>query len=419
MKASVVVVSYRPGDWLAPCLASLADQADEVVLVDNGSEGARASQLGRQAGARVVRSSTNCGFASAANTGVRLARGEVVALLNDDARAGANWLAVAGRVLEDPTVAAVGPKIRLAGSYREVVLPGPEWRAPGDGRALGHQLRSVQVDGAEVLPRALGAGIYPLEHDDQGGQWRWTAGAKPWYVPVPEGAGPEAPVLVDGQAAPPGPLVRLVNSAGLFLDRRGYAGDIGEGAPDDGRFDQPAEAFALSGAAIAFRAETWRRLGPFAGYFFAYYEDVDWCWRARLAGLRLVYDPAAVVEHRRSASSGGEHDPWVRVLAERNRSLTMVRNGPWRQVASALAERARGGPDGGVRRRVALALPRALWGRARLRRHWAARPEEVWSTWAGRGTDWPKGPASGPAAGGAPAGGAPAGGAPSSSAPAL
>jgi len=53
--------------------------------------------------------------------------------------------------------------------------------------------------------------------------------------------------------------------------------------------------------------------------------SMDWCWRAQLAGKRILYDPSATVEHRRSASSGGEHQPWVRVMSERNRTLTMVR----------------------------------------------------------------------------------------------
>ena len=52
---SVVVVSYRPGDWLLPCLRSVVGQADEVVLVDNGSKGFGAARLGWQAGARVLR----------------------------------------------------------------------------------------------------------------------------------------------------------------------------------------------------------------------------------------------------------------------------------------------------------------------------------------------------------------------------
>jgi GT2 family glycosyltransferase len=388
---SVVVVSYRPGQWLAPCLASVATQADEVLLLDNGSEGASASRIGLEAGATVVRSEFNRGFAPACNEGAHRARGDVLALLNDDALASPGWLTAATEVLKDPSVAAVGPKVVLSDRYREVVYADPSWHVDGDDRPLGRQLRSVEVNGAELLEGVIGPGAHRMERNEAGDRWRWTAGPKPWYIPLPDGA--DIVTRVNGEVPPPGPEVRLVNSAGLFLDRRGYAGDIGIGTADDGRFDKAGERFALSGTAFVTRMSTWREVGPFAGRFFAYYEDVDWCWRARLAGMRLVYDPAATVEHKRSASSGGEHQPWVRVMAERNRTLVMVRNGPRHLAAAALRDRAARGPDGGVRAGIARLLPWALVSRARLARHWELRPHEVWDRWAGQDLDWPDGPA--------------------------
>ena len=381
MTVSVVVVSYRPGPWLGPCLASVAGQADQVVLVDNGSEGAAASRTGREAGATVVRCPVNTGFAPAVNLGAGIAKGTVLALLNDDAVAGPGWLRSAARALEDPSVAVVGPKIVLSARFREVVLADQVWEAPGDSRSLGRQLRSVRVDGVEMLEVATGPGLYPLERrgDDR---WRWTAGPAPWYVPLTED-GDEPKIVINGRPAPPGRVVPLLNSAGAFLDKRGYSGDIGADTTDDGRFNEPGPRFAVSGAAFVTRRETWRRLGPFARRYFAYYEDIDWCWRANLTGMKVWYDPEATVTHRRSASSGGEHEPWVRVTAERNRTLSMVRNGPPRLVLDALRQRLSAGPDGGVRAGVAASLPWALATRARLSRQWTVRPEEVWARWAG------------------------------------
>lgn len=353
--------------------------------MDNGSEGQAAADIGHKLGVRVVRSSVNRGFAPAVNEGARLAKGDLLALLNDDAVAGPNWVRAASEVLAQPAVAAVGPKIVLASPYREVVLDDAEWRAPGDWRPLGRQVRSVSVSGRDVLATAVGPGLHRLEGDGVE-RWRWTAGQRPWYVPLPEdweegGASPE--VLVNGEPAPPGPVTRLVNSAGAFLDSRGYAGDIGADSADDGRFDAQTERFGLSGCALVTRMGTWRSLGPFAAPYFAYYEDADWCWRARLAGMKVVYDPAATVAHRRSASSGGKHHPWVRVMAERNRTLTMVRNGPRRLVAKALAERAKSGPDGGVRAGIGRLVPWALASRAHQAQRWSLTPEEVWAAWAG------------------------------------
>ncbi len=393
MKTSVVVVSYRPGGWLADCLRSATMQADEVVLVDNGSSGALASAIGRDAGAVVLRSPANQGFAPAVNAGARRATGDILALLNDDAVASPGWLSSAAAVLADQQVAAVGPKIVFEALFREIRLPDAEWYAPGDKRPLGRQVRSVTVGGAEMLAAATGPGVHRLERDG-GKMWRWTAGTKPWYVPLPPGT-EVSEVLVNGEPAPPGPVVRLINSAGAYLDKRGYGGDIGSGAPDDGRFDfvGPVERFALSGAAWATRMETWHRLGPFAARYFAYYEDIDWCWRARLAGMRLVYDSSSRVRHRGSASSGGEHEPWVRVMAERNRTLTMVRNGPLALAAKALLERTSSGADGGVRSGVARLLPWAGATRLALSRHWRLRPQQVWDDWAGRDLSWDEVPA--------------------------
>lgn len=384
MRSSVVVVSYRPGEWLAACLASVKGQADQVVLVDNGSQGAEASRLGKEAGAKVLRLASNTGFAPAVNLGVGACTGDLVGLLNDDAVAGPGWLAAAEEALGDTSVAAVGPKVVLTTRYREVRFPDQEWFAPGDKRPLGRQIRSVTVDGAEVLEVASGPGLYRAEGAANGGEgrWRWTAGDRPWYVPLPD-TKPAAEVLVDGGPAPAGRVVRLINSAGAFLDDRGYGGDIGADTPDDGQFDEGADRFAISGAAFVTRKQTWAELGPFAGRYFAYYEDIDWCWRAQLAGRRIVYDPRATVEHRRSASSGGEHRPWVRVLSERNRTLTMVRNGPRRLAAKALGDRYQNGPDGGVRAGVARLLPWALATRAQMESRWKTKPEVVWQRWAG------------------------------------
>ena len=394
MTTSVVVVSYRPGRWLAPCLASVTAQADEVLVLDNGSKGATASRIGLEAGAKVLRSEVNRGFAPAVNEGARRVKGEVLALLNDDAIAGPGWLAAAAESLKDEGVAAVGPKLVLSDRYREVVFDDQEWHAEGDDRALGRQVRSVTVDGADGLEQVIGPGVHRVETGPSGERWRWTAGPRPFYIPLPAGADvAETTVLVDGRAAPPGPVVRLVNSAGVYLDRRGYAGDIGVGAADDNRFDEAGERFAIAGTAFVTRMSTWRRVGPFAEPFFAYYEDVDWCWRARLAGMRILYDPATAVEHKRSASSGGEHQPWVRVMAERNRTLTMVRNGPRGLVATALQDRMGQGPDGGVRAGIARLVPWALASRLRMAHDWALRPEEVWSRWAGQDLEWPDGPA--------------------------
>jgi GT2 family glycosyltransferase len=55
---SVVVVSHRPTPVFNACLESVISQADEVLVVDNGSADEEASRLARQAGARSRRAAS-------------------------------------------------------------------------------------------------------------------------------------------------------------------------------------------------------------------------------------------------------------------------------------------------------------------------------------------------------------------------
>ena len=401
----MIVLSYQPGEWLAPCLASALDQeldrdlvpgghdrGVEVLCIDNGSAEGVASALAAPTGARVLRSERNLGFAGGVNLGLRHARGRHIALLNDDAVAGAGWLNAASAALEDPAVAAVGPKVRMAGWWQEVRLGDTRTAAPGDHRQLGTQLGSVHVGGREVLDQAAGGGLHRLEAGG-GRRWRWTVPSTPFYVPV---AGPSGDsVEVDGRRVAAGPVVRLVNKAGSYLRADGILGDYGAETPDDGRFDRGRECFFASGTALVATERTWAAVGPLADPFFAYYEDGDWCWRARLLGLAILYDATSVVEHRVSATSGGPVSSRVRYLAERNRSLCLLRNAPRRVAAAELRRRVNDGPLDGVRRGVLSATPWALRTRARMRRRRVVDPGEVWERWAGTDTVWEGGPPEG------------------------
>jgi hypothetical protein len=298
-------------------------------------------------------------------------------------------------VLTDPTVAAVTPKVLLDGHFAEIVLENEAWFSLGDHRPLGRQLHSVTVGDTELIESVVGAGVHDLERTTVDGKpllWRWTTGDAPFYVPLP-GPAPSDSVAVNGEPVDVRSVCTLVNHAGNFLERHGIAGDYGFAAPDDGRFDQQAERFGFSGTAPVFRAETLAQVGGLAGPFFAYNEDTDWCLRARLAGLRIVYDPGATVRHRLSATSGGAVDPFVQFLAQRNALLCLTRNAPADVARRFVWRRIREGPGSGVRRALLRRLPWAVASRMRMRRHWVEDPGTVWDRWAGADTTWDTRPA--------------------------
>ena len=87
MDLSAVVVTYNSREHIAACLRSLAGArgalAMEVVVVDNASADGSVAEA-RAAGARVVETGDNLGYARAVNRGTRATTGEFVLVLNPD-----------------------------------------------------------------------------------------------------------------------------------------------------------------------------------------------------------------------------------------------------------------------------------------------------------------------------------------------
>ncbi len=84
---------------------------------------------------------------------------------------------------------------------------------------------------------------------------------------------------------------------------------------------QPVPSHSLSGALLAFRAEAWRRVGPFDEGFRLYFEETDWLERARRLGVEGRYVPSARVLHQHavSTSSHPEAKDWFEQSALRFR----------------------------------------------------------------------------------------------------
>ena len=364
----------------------MVHQADEVIVVDSGSRGGEAARIARLSGAHVVALKRNVGLANGMNVGVAATSGDVVAFLNDDAVAGAGWLDTAAARLEDATLAAIAPKVVLAGRYLEVILDDEPYWVAGDSRPLGRRLESATLSGRDVLGELVGAGVHALETPAPHGsdancpRWRWTAGRVPFYLLLPEGDG-NVSLELNGEPIRPRRVVDLMNTAGCYLRKDGAVGDIGADAPDDERFDVAEERFSLSGVAFVTTREMLHRVGRFESRYFATYEDADWCWRARLMGLRLVYEPSVQVRHVRGATTSWVPAPLLRSLAERNRVLTLVRNAPV-TVAAREALRLRANGSGSLVA-VARMAPRALVGRMARRSRHLLTPTEVFERWAG------------------------------------
>lgn len=77
------------------------------------------------------------------------------------------------------------------------------------------------------------------------------------------------------------------------------------GAPPPAPGQAPIEVAAVPGCAMMIRRSAWERLGGFDEQIFLYWEDTEICWRAWLAGWRVLEDREAYVVHARGGSGGG------------------------------------------------------------------------------------------------------------------
>jgi GT2 family glycosyltransferase len=98
---------------------------------------------------------------------------------------------------------------------------------------------------------------------------------------------------------------RTLQHAGGVIHPNGLTDHIGRGCEDDAAYRDRIDVDYVTGALCAFRAGAWDRFGPMdAAYYPAYFEEADFCVRARAAGLRVVYVPESEAIHQESTTLG-------------------------------------------------------------------------------------------------------------------
>lgn len=119
----------------------------------------------------------------------------------------------------------------------------------------------------------------------------------------------------------------ILNSAGIRINEAAWAVDRRIGEKDSDPSPLPENVFGACGGAVLLRRQALAECGAFDARFFMYFEDVDLCWRLRLAGWQVWYAPAAVVLHDWHGDRGaGDRAARRRFLCERNRWLCLFRN---------------------------------------------------------------------------------------------
>jgi GT2 family glycosyltransferase len=121
-----------------------------------------------------------------------------------------------------------------------------------------------------------------------------------------------------------------LDAAGITVFPDGLS--LGRGRLKDGSlYDLEEEVFFASGCTALYRREMLEDIRLSGEYydadFFAYADDTDLGWRARLRGWRCIYAPTAKAWHLHSASTS-PYSAFKAYLVERNRIWLLIKNFP-------------------------------------------------------------------------------------------
>lgn len=80
---------------------------------------------------------------------------------------------------------------------------------------------------------------------------------------------------------------------------------VGVDMIDIGQYNKTKEVDFVNGALMLFDKNVIDKTGFWDENYFLYFEDTDYCVRAKKIGLKLIYDPNIIIWHKNAQSTGG------------------------------------------------------------------------------------------------------------------
>lgn len=107
---------------------------------------------------------------------------------------------------------------------------------------------------------------------------------------------------------------------------------------DKGQFSKMKKIDLATGAAMFAKRAVFEKIGFFDEKYFLYLEDMDFCVRAKRAGFKIIFEPAAIVWHKNASSSGGSGSLLQDYFITRNRLLFAARYAKMRTKLAVLRQ---------------------------------------------------------------------------------
>lgn len=372
---SVIVLNYFGEKVLGKTLKSLLSlnypkDKYEIIVVDNDSKDSSKDLLTEYAKAyskiKPIFLNHNYGFSKGNNFGIKEAKGEYVALLNNDCVVDKDWLKeLVITAVSDNSIFSVNSKILLYPRYisfefsiNSKLVPVYAWLSKsklrdytGDKRLyfpmwkkFSNSLVNCKVEVAydlygdaeielSILFSSRGKKVgKDFKINEAINFAQKSAKIKETNI---RGDEIECKVAISLRGVNSKAQDKIQN-AGIMVFQDGYGRDIGALVResqqfyeyDTGQYDQTRDIYASCGAAVLYSKKILEEIGYLDETFFMYYEDVEICERARFAGFKSVYSPKAVVRHFHALSSK-EASPFFVYHVERGRLLHVFYNFPF------------------------------------------------------------------------------------------
>ncbi len=287
-RVTVIIPNYNGLRFMDQCMDALEQQTytDFVVLiVDNGSSDGSAEYLRNLAEGRyhfpirTILLRENTGFSGAVNVGISAADTDYVVLLNNDTEAQPDYLRALVKVLDEE-------------GRSEDNDPSRAGRIPG---IFAVSPKMVQLYHQDLL-------------DDAGDGYNLFG----WAFQRGVGQPVNTPKFMRRTEV-------FSACAGAAIYRRDLLEEI--------RLDRLHKT-AGTAAYEDIHGQLWPAHPYFDPLHFAYLEDLDVCFRARVRGWRVLYEPGSVVYHVGSGTSGSKYNHFKVRLAARNNVYLNYKNMP-------------------------------------------------------------------------------------------
>lgn len=359
---SIITVNYNGLRFLKNLFNSISnlnypEDSIQVIMVDNGStDGSVEFVRSNFPEVEVLILNKNSGYAGGNNEGFKHAKGQYIALINNDCTVDQNWLTAMVNTMNsgycgENKIGAVCSKVLFFYKYLcldffiedKEKTDSDDYNDTGSIMLSGFNIKYSDTCENDLLEKSLKflEGFYLQSDNCKNNKFAYKLKTKAMLaIPVPASENnisgnddSNSKITLSFDASSPGKTNRLIiaisgkeiysinldetpkkvvlelakdlfylkkdiiNSCGTEINKAFYSRDRGFNKIDEGQYNNVEEIFSPSGSSLLIGRQLLNEVGFFDKNFFTYYEDIDLFWRARLKGWKIFFNGDSVARH--------------------------------------------------------------------------------------------------------------------------